>query len=148
MSNFRKFLSDIKNSHAFKVEKVKLEFVRSLNRLMTLNNIKPSDLAAKLDTSSAYISKALRGDTNFTIDSMVKLSNAVGGKVHIHISNSAASVRWLEVHSNTIKNVGKLETESVEEFVVAPSERETIDVKKIFNDLSSEPNNEKCRVFA
>lgn len=96
--SFKNRLNNLKQTHGYKVEVAKLEFVRGITRLLKLKQISNADLAIKIDTSSAYITKALRGDTNFTIDSMVKLASAVGANLHIHIADTAASVRWLEVH--------------------------------------------------
>jgi transcriptional regulator with XRE-family HTH domain len=44
-----------------------------------------ADLAKKIGTSAAYITKVFRGDANLTIESMVKLSRATGGKVDLRI---------------------------------------------------------------
>lgn len=96
--SFKNRLINLKQTHGYKVEVAKLEFVRGISRLLKLKRISNADLAAKIDTSNAYITKALRGETNFTIDSMVKLASAVGANLHIHIADTTASVRWLEVH--------------------------------------------------
>lgn len=96
--SFKSRLNNLKQTHSYKVEVAKLEFVRGISRLLKLKRISNAELAAKIDTSSAYITKALRGESNFTIDSMVKLASAVGANLHIHIADTTASVRWLEVH--------------------------------------------------
>lgn len=36
-------------------------------------------------------------DVNFTIDSMVRLTRTLGGKVHIHVVADNVDVRWFEV---------------------------------------------------
>lgn len=96
--SFKSRLINLKQTHGYKVEVAKLEFVRGISRLLKLKRISNAELATKIDTSPAYITKALRGETNFTIDSMVKLASAVGANLHIHIADTTASVRWLEVH--------------------------------------------------
>lgn len=100
--SFKSRLNNLKQTHGYKVEVAKLEFVRGISRLLKLKRISNAELAVKIDTSPAYITKALRGETNFTIDSMVKLASAVGANLHIHIADTSASVRWLEVHPQTI----------------------------------------------
>lgn len=103
--SFKSRLNEIRKTHSYRVEKCKLEFVRGISRLMKLKGITNSELATRLETSNAYITKALRGDTNFTIDTMVKLSHAVGATLHIHVADSTASVRWLENHPGTSQRV-------------------------------------------
>src|SRR5690606_6693715 len=97
--SFKSRLSTIKKTHSYRVEKTKHEFVRGLTRLLKLKGISNSELAQRMETSNAYITKALRGDSNFTIDSMVKLAHAAGANLHIHVADINASVRWLEAHA-------------------------------------------------
>ncbi len=73
-----------------------LEFTEHLYRLMTFRKISKSDLARRLGTSPAYVTKVLRGDANFTVDSMVKLTMAVGGRLQITVSPEEKA-NWNEV---------------------------------------------------
>lgn len=79
------------------VESAKVDFAVAMERLMKQRNIRKKDIAEQLHTSPAYITKVMRGDVNLTIESMVKLSRAVDGDLHIHIAPKAAKVRWAEV---------------------------------------------------
>jgi transcriptional regulator with XRE-family HTH domain len=97
--SFKARLNLIKQSHIYRVEKAKFEFVRGITRIMKLKGISNTELATRLETSNAYVTKALRGDSNFTIDSMIKITHAVGGNLHIHVADEKASVRWLEKHT-------------------------------------------------
>ncbi|MCY1368603.1 hypothetical protein D9M69_555980 [compost metagenome] len=100
---------------------------------MKIKGISNSNLAEKLDTSAAYITKALRGDTNFTIDSMVKLTSALGAKLHIHVADPEASVRWFEAHTPaTSSEIGTPQP------FIAPSKCEVIDIKRILNEIENE----------
>jgi transcriptional regulator with XRE-family HTH domain len=67
-----------------------LEFTEGLYELMQANNISRKELAKRLGTSPAYITKVLRGDVNFTVDTLVRLAKAAGGKVQIHIGQDEA----------------------------------------------------------
>ena len=109
--SFKERLNAIKQTHNYRVERTKIEFVRGLSRLMRVKGISNSELAQKVDTSNAYITKALRGDCNFTIDSMVKLAHAVGANIHIHVADTAASVRWLEKHTCNDRDIATCEHE-------------------------------------
>ena len=52
-------------------------------------------IAQKIDTSASYITKIFKGDTNVTIESMVKLARATGGRLEVQIVNAeTTTVRW------------------------------------------------------
>lgn len=96
IKSFKERMEALRQTHAYCVEQAKLEFVSGITRLMKHKGINNSTLAVKLNTSSAYVTKALRGDTNFTIDSMVKITRTLGGRIHIHVADSVADVHWFE----------------------------------------------------
>ena len=74
-----------------------LEFTSDLYQLMKQRGNTKADVARSLKTSQAYITKVFKGDVNFTIDSMVRLTRTLGGKVHIHVVADNVDVRWLDV---------------------------------------------------
>ncbi len=79
------YLAGRKQHDSYWVEQLKLDFSISLEKRRKNAGLSYADLAKKIGTSPAYISKIFRGDANFTIESMVKLSRATGGKVDIKI---------------------------------------------------------------
>lgn len=81
-------------------EELKLDFSVALERAMLNQGINKADLAKKAGVSAARITKALRGDSNLTIESMVKLAQSVGHTVHVHLARKDAQVRWIEVHTS------------------------------------------------
>lgn len=89
-------LNQIRKTHGYRVEKSKLEFVRGISRVMEHKNINNAELARRMDKSPSYITKVMRGDCNFTMDSMVKIVHALGSSIHIHVADSRADVRWVE----------------------------------------------------
>jgi plasmid maintenance system antidote protein VapI len=70
------------------------DFTEDLCRLMNERDISRAELARRMGTSRAYITKLLGGNANFTLTTMVKLAMAVGGAVHVHISDQRAVTRW------------------------------------------------------
>ena len=79
------YLAGRKQYDSYWVEQLKLDFSISLEKRRKNAGLSYADLAKKINTSPAYISKIFRGDANFTIESMVKLSRATGGKVDLRI---------------------------------------------------------------
>ena len=79
------FVDEAKQSDAYWVESAKLEFALALEQQRRAAGLSYADLAKKMGTSAAYISKVFRGDTNLTIESMVKLARATGGQLDARI---------------------------------------------------------------
>ncbi len=87
----KEFVAKVAQEDHYWVERAKLEFSADLERHRRLQNLSGKDLAEKIGTSPAYISKVFRGDSNFTIETMVKLARAVGGRLEMKITEEAES---------------------------------------------------------
>lgn len=94
---FKQLLLEAKSRDSYWVEDAKLQFSIELNRLFEACGISQKQLAEKLNTSPAYITKVFRGDANFTIETMTKLARAVDGELHIHISPKQSKTRWFDI---------------------------------------------------
>lgn len=90
--NLNKWVEDSKKNDSYWIEAAKLDFAMSLENQRKLAAMSYSDLAKNIATSPAYISKVFRGDSNLTIESMVKLARATGGELKIGISNKEESI--------------------------------------------------------
>lgn len=91
--SLQNFKEETKKLDTYWVEKAKLDFAKALEQRRKYNQIQYSVIANKLSTSAAYISKVFRGDTNLTIESMVKLARATGGRIEINIVDEDGSTR-------------------------------------------------------
>lgn len=89
------YLAERKKTDLYWVESAKLDFAMALEKQIQLANLSYATLAKRIGTSAAYISKIFRGDTNMTIETMVKLTRASGARLNIEIvSESVAAQRW------------------------------------------------------
>ena len=79
-----------KQSDSYWIEKVKLGFALTLEARRRSKGMTNADLAKKVGVSQAYISKVFRGDTNFTIETMVKLARATGGSLQLEIADEVS----------------------------------------------------------
>ena len=84
--SFKELLSEARERDTYWAASMILDFTEGLHKTMEANGITRSDLARRLGVSPAYITKVLRGNVNFTVDSMVRLVRAAGGEVSIHIA--------------------------------------------------------------
>ncbi|MCP4664607.1 MAG: helix-turn-helix transcriptional regulator [bacterium] len=62
------------------------ELTEEISRRMEEEKISRGDLARRLGTSPAYVTKILRGNANFTLATMVKLARALGTELRIRLA--------------------------------------------------------------
>lgn len=84
------FLEDARKSDSYWIEAAKLQFAVSLETQRRAAKMTYKAVAEKVGTSAAYITKIFKGDSNVTIESMVKLARATGGRIDIRIVDAAA----------------------------------------------------------
>ncbi len=89
----QKFVEKAKESDGYWVERTKLDFSLGLEKQRRVARMSYADIARKIGSSAAYVTKVFRGDANMTIESMVKLARATGGQLRIHIVDENASTR-------------------------------------------------------
>ena len=89
----QKFVEKAKESDGYWVERTKLDFSLGLEKQRRVARMSYADIARKIGSSAAYVTKVFRGDANMTIESMVKLARATGGQLHIQIVDEQASTR-------------------------------------------------------
>lgn len=97
---FGSFVDELKTGDTYWSESAKLEFAVEINDVMRRNGTTNKRLSEIISKSPAYVSKVLRGDTNFTIETMVKLARAVGCKLSVHIAPCDSKTRWIDVIKN------------------------------------------------
>jgi len=98
-ASFVELFEEAKQHDAYWVADAIYHFTKELHNLTEVNKISRAQLARILHVSPAYITKIFRGDVNFTIDTMVRLARAVGGKVHLHLAPDEHEVRWFDIIS-------------------------------------------------
>jgi transcriptional regulator with XRE-family HTH domain len=65
------------------------DFTEALARRMGEQSLSRTELARRLGTSQAYVTKVLRGNVNFTLATLVKLARVVGGEVRLDLGEPA-----------------------------------------------------------
>jgi plasmid maintenance system antidote protein VapI len=78
------------------------EFAEDVCVLMEKQGVSRAELARRLGTSRAYITKLLGGNANFTLETMTKVAMALGAAVHVHLAPQDAVVRWKDVSASDV----------------------------------------------
>ena len=92
-NSFKELFCEAKERDTYWVASAILDFTEGLHKIMEASGITRSDLARRLRVSPAYITKVLRGNVNFTVDSMVRLVRAAGGEISIHVAQKTKTER-------------------------------------------------------
>lgn len=94
----KKFKESIAKNEGYWVERAKQDFAVVLDQRRKALGMTYSAIAEKIGTSAAYITKVFRGDSNLTIESMVKLAHSTGGRLSIQIVEANVHVKvWSPV---------------------------------------------------
>lgn len=95
-TTFRELFREAEKTLEYNVEGSILDFTEDLCRLMEEKDVSRAELARRIGTSPAYVTKILRGNSNFTLSSMVRIAMALEAEVRIHLSPRGAMTRWLD----------------------------------------------------
>ena len=62
-----------------------LAFTEDLARVMERDGVSRAELARRLGSTPAYVTKILRGNVNFTLATMVRLARALGAELQVQL---------------------------------------------------------------
>ena len=82
---FADLLQSAEQSDRFRIDGLKVEISEQIYEAMNQQGISNADLARRLGKSRAYITKLLRGTTNFTLESLVRIGRALSNEVEINL---------------------------------------------------------------
>ncbi|HEX7320221.1 MAG TPA: helix-turn-helix domain-containing protein [bacterium] len=81
-----KFLEGLEKDAEFIFEGLKLDLLEEIVMIMKTKGISRAELARKLGTSRAYITRMLRADVNFTMMKLVQIAQALGTQLKVDFS--------------------------------------------------------------
>lgn len=97
-----------RSSHAYRAEGASIRFTEDLVAFMKTSGLTRTALAEKIGSSPAYVTKILRGETNFTLDSMVKIATALGCELTIGLRPLAAAATQQRSSKVSYRNIAPL----------------------------------------
>lgn len=90
---FKDLYQEAEKSDDYWVAGVVLELTEAVVEIMDREGITRSELANRLGTSPAYVTKILRGNANFTLATMVRLARALGADLSVQMVKTGSSER-------------------------------------------------------
>ena len=122
-SSFDDIYASLATDVEYLAQKLTATFLADINREMTLAGIGNTELAKLMNVSPAYITKLFRGPVNPSVETLVKLANAVDRCVHVHLAPRDVDIKWWGVVTRSNQDIG----------VVS-------DVRKYLNELQTSTN--------
>jgi transcriptional regulator with XRE-family HTH domain len=124
-NSFSELWDSIEDDETYLIEKNILDFTLQLQQLMVSRGINKKELASLYGSSQAYITKIMRGNANFTLETMTKLVNAVDGKLTIHVTGKEErNLKWFRVMDGNRKKQPRW-NKNVKEYSVRPIDEAT-----------------------
>ena len=96
LERYRHFLQEARKSVDFWVDGPITEFIEDIWQRMEEQKVSRAELARRLGTSRAYVTKLLGGNANFTLHTMTKVAMALGSTIHVHVADQRAVTRWID----------------------------------------------------
>ena len=88
---------DLEHDPEYLAEYAIVEFTEDMAKRMEDLGITRSELARRLDTSPAYITKILQGNANFTLKSMVRIAQALEADLKTHLQPEGVQSQWFDL---------------------------------------------------
>ena len=99
MSNnpsFSELFASARASLPYKVERAIILFTEGVIGRMETLNLSRTDLAEKLESSPSYVTKFLRGGTNFTLESMIKVATSLDCDLKVELVSKSSPTEWFK----------------------------------------------------
>lgn len=87
---FARLGDELRQDGRLQIDQAKLELSEQVFQLMQDQGVTEAELARRLGSSRAYVNKILQGDTNFTIESLIKIGLALDCELTIGLEKASA----------------------------------------------------------
>ena len=91
----------IEQSDLYRIDALKVEIAELIYLTMKQQDVKKAELARRLGTSRAYVTKLLQGNVNYTIDSLVRIAEALKCELEIQLASKTTARLWVQPHKES-----------------------------------------------
>jgi len=93
---FNKLLDQSKQSPVFWTEKAIIEYTEEIISQMATQEISRTELARRLGKNPAFVTKLLRGNNNFTFETVVRIARALEMEFVPHMKPVGWQTHWMD----------------------------------------------------
>lgn len=106
---FNKLLDQSRQSPEFWTEKAIIEYTEEIVSQMEQQGISRTELARRLGKNPAFVTKLLRGNNNFTFETVVRIARALEMEFVPHMKPVGWQTRWMDFSpSKPVENTESL----------------------------------------
>lgn len=84
-SRLAELANKVRKTFAYRKAKLISDFTESFSAMMIRRGVKRAELARRIGTKPTYVTRILRGSTNFTFETMVKIADALGCSIDVRL---------------------------------------------------------------
>ena len=110
---FSDLLQRAELSDAFQIDRLKVEISERIYNAMNQQGVSNAELARRLGKSRAYVTKLLRGTTNFTLESLVRIGRALSCEVEFELLPKHAQTKASAASKAVRKSSSKTPTKGI-----------------------------------
>ncbi len=135
MTTFDQLFESVEDSPQLLAEEVKFQIAHMIEDNMALSGMSKADLAEKLDCSRAYVTKALRGDNNFSILGLSKMAKALDAELTVALVPKAAMQHMQELFEDVIRHRAEKERKEamIHAFSKAPANGNVFKLRECYD---------------
>ncbi len=93
---FAKLGERLRKDGSLQIDEAKLELSEQIFQTMENKGISEAELSRRLGVSRAYVNKVLQGDTNFTIETLVKIGIALDCEFKFKFVNNQKAAKTVK----------------------------------------------------
>jgi plasmid maintenance system antidote protein VapI len=93
-------VEDLVRTDELAIERAKISVAETIFCAMRQREVSKAELARRMGKSRAHVTQILRGDANFTLDSLVRISTALDSRLEMHLLPNRLSAHWSQLHRN------------------------------------------------
>lgn len=91
-------VEDLARNDELAIERAKISVAETIYCAMHQREVSKAELSRRLGKSRAYVTQILRGDANFTLDSLVRISTALDSQLEIGLIPNRLSAHWSQLY--------------------------------------------------
>jgi transcriptional regulator with XRE-family HTH domain len=110
---FSDLLQRAELSNSFQIDRLKIEISEQIYNAMNQQGVSNAELARRLGKSRAYVTKLLRGTTNFTLESLVRIGRALSCEVEVDLLPKPAQTKASAASKAVRKSSSKTLTKGI-----------------------------------
>lgn len=124
-------LAGLRDDIDFLFEKCKVTIIEALTKTMEAKNISRAELARRLGTSPAYVTKIFRMNINFTLKSLIQIAHVLDMKIDFTFYKAKEPSEWL--NTDIYRRIKKEKVTRLSLFPSKFTKKPIVNIKKVAN---------------